>query len=59
MSQSELARRPGIALVTINALANNRTVQVKFETLGKLARALGVEPGELIMWDGAHRPPNS
>ena len=48
MSQSELARRSGVSLVTINAIANGRTVQVKLDTLDKLARALKVEPGELI-----------
>ena len=51
MSQSELARRAKVSLVTINSIANNRTTQVKLETLDRLARVLGVEPGELIASD--------
>jgi len=49
MSQSELARRSGVSLVTINAMANNRTRQVQLETLDKLAGALGVDPGDLVV----------
>lgn len=51
MSQSELARRSKVSLVTINSIANNRTTQVKLETLDRLARVLGCEPGELIAGD--------
>lgn len=55
MNQSELARRSGVSLVTINAIANNRTRQVKLDTLDKLAGALGVEIGELLERDGKRR----
>ena len=48
MSQSELARRSGVSLVTVNAIANNRTIQVSLRTLEALAAALGVEPGDII-----------
>lgn len=48
MSQSELARRSTVSLVTINAIANNRTRQVSLETLDKLCAALEVDPGELL-----------
>lgn len=51
MSQSELARRSKVSLVTINSIANNRTAQVKLETLDRIARALGCEPGDLIERD--------
>ena len=51
MSQSDLARASGVSLFTVNAIANNRTVQVKLDTLEKLAAVLGVEPGELIARD--------
>lgn len=40
MSQSELARISGVSLVTINAIAKNRTAQVKLETLDKILGAL-------------------
>ncbi len=51
MSQSELARRSGISLVTVNAIANNRTKQVSLETLDSICRALDVEPGALLARD--------
>ena len=51
MSQSELARRSGITFATVNAMARNRTDGVKLETLDRLARVLGVEPGDLIATD--------
>lgn len=41
MSQSELARRSGVSLMTINSIADNRTTQIKLETLDRLARAEG------------------
>ncbi|MDX2206036.1 MAG: helix-turn-helix transcriptional regulator [Gemmatimonadales bacterium] len=48
ISQSELARRSGVALRTISRLCRNETASVALETLDSLATALGVEPGELI-----------
>lgn len=48
MSQSELARRSGISLVTVNAIAKNRTKQISLGTLDALSGALGVQPGELL-----------
>lgn len=48
ISQSELARRTGVSFQTINAIANNRTRQVKLDTLDAFAAALGVEPGDLL-----------
>jgi DNA-binding Xre family transcriptional regulator len=55
LSQSELARRSGVSLVTINAIANNRTKQVQLETLDKLADVLGVELGDLLEREGKRR----
>ena len=54
MSQGELARRSEVSLVTVNAIANNRTKRVDLETLDKLCGALAkllgrrVAPGELL-----------
>jgi DNA-binding Xre family transcriptional regulator len=48
MNQSELARRSGVSIVTINSMANNRTKQVSLSTLDALSEALGVEPGDLL-----------
>ena len=51
-SQRELARRAGVQQVTISLIENNRTKGVDFETLEKLARALEVDPGYLIVKRG-------
>lgn len=48
MSQSELARRSGVSLVTINAIANNRTTRVDLETLDAICSVLKVRPGDLL-----------
>ena len=55
MSQSELARQSGVSIVTINAIANNRTRQVQLDTLDAIAGVLGVEPGELLEREPAKR----
>src|SRR5688572_17322487 len=47
-NQSELARRSGVSIVTINAIANNRTTQVQLKTLDRLSKELGCNPGDLI-----------
>jgi DNA-binding Xre family transcriptional regulator len=49
MSQRELARKSGVTLVTINRMCANHTEGVTLRTLDKLAKALDVEPGELIV----------
>lgn len=49
VSQRELARLSGISLTIISRIANNKAKQVALATLDKLAAALGVEPGDLIV----------
>lgn len=49
VSQSELARRSGVGLRTIARLCRNETATVALATLDKIAGALGVEPGSLIV----------
>lgn len=48
ISQSELSRRSGVSMTTINAMVLNKTKQVSLATLDALSAALGVEPGELV-----------
>lgn len=48
VSQSELARRSGISLRTINRMCTNATAQVSLATLDALAEVLEVAPGDLI-----------
>jgi putative transcriptional regulator len=55
MSQAELVRRSGVALRTVSRLCRNETGQVSLDTLDKLATALGVEPGELIVREKGKR----
>ena len=48
MTQSELSRRSGVSLTTINRMVANKTRQVSLGTLEKLSAVLGCEPGALI-----------
>lgn len=48
MSQSELARRSGISLVTVNKIAQNRSNQVSLKTLDALSKVLKCQPGDLL-----------
>lgn len=48
MNQSELARRSGVSLVTINAMATQRTTRVDLSTLDAISKVLGCEPGDLL-----------
>jgi putative transcriptional regulator len=48
MTQTELSRRSGVSLTTINRMANNLTAQVSLATLDRISGVLGVEPGELV-----------
>jgi putative transcriptional regulator len=48
MSQSELARRSSVSVVTINGMANQRTTRVDLSTLDSISKVLGCEPGDLL-----------
>jgi transcriptional regulator with XRE-family HTH domain len=41
-TQTELAKRAGVRRATINQLESRRAQRVNLETLGKIAKALGV-----------------
>jgi DNA-binding Xre family transcriptional regulator len=49
ISQSELSRTSGVSFATISRMCRNVTAQVSLETLDKLAVALKVEPGDIIV----------
>jgi putative transcriptional regulator len=55
MSQSELARLSGVSVVTINAMANQRTTRVDLSTLDAISKRLGCEPGDLLERDPKRR----
>lgn len=48
-SQAELAERAGVRRATVSAIENGLTKGVDFETLEKLARALEVDAGYLLV----------
>jgi putative transcriptional regulator len=50
MTQTELSRRSGISLVTINAMASGDRPpkQIKLDSIDKLCAALEIDPGELF-----------
>lgn len=48
VSQSELSRRSGVSMTTINSMVLNKTAQVSLATLDAICEALGCEPGDLL-----------
>ena len=51
MSQTALHHQSGVAYSTINGMVLNKARQVSLDTLDALSKALGCEPGELIVRD--------
>lgn len=49
MSQRELARQSGVSLTIISRMVHNHAKQASLATLDKLAGALKVAPGDLIV----------
>ena len=47
-TQARLAEEAGISPTTVSGIESGKISRPHFGTLGKLARALGVEPGELL-----------
>lgn len=48
VTEADLSKQAGVARNTVRALARNASTRVDFETLEKIARALGVRPLELL-----------
>ncbi len=48
-TQAELARRAGIRRATVNRIENARVKAIDLEVLEKRAKALGCDPGYLIV----------
>jgi len=49
LNRSQLQLRSSVTLPLLNRYWNNNTTEVKLDALEKIARALGVNPGDLIM----------
>jgi len=52
LNQSQLQIKAGVTPALLNRYWRNRTDSVTLEALGKIARALGVKPGDLIVENG-------
>jgi transcriptional regulator with XRE-family HTH domain len=61
LTQAELAERAGVRRATVNRIENARVTAVDLEVLEKLADALRVEPGFIIVRasDGTGSKPSS
>jgi DNA-binding Xre family transcriptional regulator len=51
LNQSQLQIKAGVTPQLLNRYWNNHTQSVAFEPLEKIAHALGVKPGELLVSD--------
>ena len=51
-SQAELARQADVPQATVSRIEARKTAGISFDTLEKLARALGCDPGYLIVKKG-------
>ena len=49
LTQAELAERAGVRRATVNRIENARVTAIDLEVLEKIADALGVEPGFVIV----------
>jgi len=58
-TQVRLAEEAGVSPTTVSGIENGRISRPRFGTLRKLARALGVEPVELISGEGSASSPLS
>ena len=48
MSVTELSERVGITMANISILKNGRAKAIKVDTLDKICRALGCQPGDIL-----------
>lgn len=49
LNRNQLQLKSGVTLALLNRYWNNQTTEVRLDALEKIARALDVEPGELLM----------
>ena len=51
MSLTELSQRVGITLANLSILKNGRAKAVRLETLDAICRALGCQPGDILVYE--------
>lgn len=55
MSLTELSQRVGITMANLSILKNGRAKAVRFETLEAICRALGCQPGDILVYEEEQR----
>ena len=51
MSLTELSQRVGITLANLSILKTGKARAIRFETLDAICRALGCQPGDLLVYE--------
>ncbi|MBR4204057.1 MAG: helix-turn-helix transcriptional regulator [Clostridia bacterium] len=50
MSLTELSEKVGITQANLSILKNGRAKAVRFDTLDRICRVLGCQPGDILEW---------
>ena len=51
MSLTELSQRVGITLANLSILKNGKAKAVRLETIDAICRALGCQPGDILVYE--------
>ena len=51
MSLTELSQHVGITMANLSILKNGRAKAVRLETLNAICRALGCQPGDILVYE--------
>jgi putative transcriptional regulator len=51
MTLTELAERVDITLANLSILKTGKAKAIRFSTLSAICRALGCQPGDLMIWE--------
>ena len=51
MSLTDLSQRVGITLANLSILKNGKAKAVRLETLDAICRALGCQPGDILVYE--------
>jgi putative transcriptional regulator len=51
MSLTELSQEVGVTIANLSILKTGKAKAVRFTTLDKICRALGCQPGDILVWE--------
>jgi len=51
MSMTELSQRVGITMANLSILKNGKAKAIRFSTLDAICRALGCQPGDILIFE--------